>query len=355
MDLVTRESEKLALLQANILLLPNSLSFKEFPAPGSDPIASLRATHRLELSLKYALAEAKVLVTLSKPLDFLILTPKLFPADVMNGLVKIDENTRLVELVEMLVQALQEHQTNLLGNTVLDHLPGKIANLAEINPTMRHELMVLDDHVTIVLCFKPEEEISICSVNNLVKSSKLVNTADHCYSIKLEFIGEEFKSEDFGVLWSLDLAAIFPELAEIRLPSMKPDDDFVEFVTTSKEELERHLQTAYDAWEERSKVMLKIVDLLADLDGVAVNLDSDTMTGLDIVFRTATKSHVYTVTLHTGAERGDGMIEYFAQKEDDKRDENRAWKLTAKELDNVDKILLNFIGKDIDGNSGKCD
>ena len=351
MDLVTRESEKLALLQANILLLPNSLSFKEFPAPGSDPIASVRATHRLELSLNYALAEAKVLVTLSKPLDFLILTPNLFPADVMNGLVKIGDNTRIVDLVDTLVQVLQEHQTNLLGNTVLDHLPGKIAYLAEINETMRHELMVVEDHVTIVLCFKPEEEISICSINNLVKSSKLVNTADHCYSLKLEFSGEKFKSEEFGVLWSPDLTAMFPELAEVRLPSMKNEDDFVEFVTTSKEELEGHLQTANDAWEERSKVMLKIVDLFADLDGVAVNLDSDTMTGLDIVFRTATKNHVYTVTLHTGTERGDGKIEYFAQKEDDKQDENQAWKLTAKELDNVDKILLNLIGKDIDGNA----
>ena len=216
---------------------------------------------------------------------------------------------------------------------------------------MLHELMVVEDHVTIVLCFKPEEEISICSVNNLVKSSKLVNTADHCYSLKLEFSGEKFKSEEFGVLWSPDLTAMFPELTEVRLPSMKPEDDFVEFVTTSKEELEGHLQTANDAWEERSKVMLKIVDLFADLDGVAVNLDSDTMTGLDIVFRTATKSHVYTVTLHTGTERGDGKIEYFAQKEDDKQDENQAWKLTAKELDNVDKILLNLIGKDIDGNA----
>ena len=121
---------------------------------------------------------------------------------------------------------------------------------------------------------------------------------------------------------------MFPELPEVCLPSMKNEDDFVEFVTTSKEELEGHLQTANDAWEERSKVMLKIVDLFADLDGVAVNLDSNTMTGLDIVFRTATKSHVYTVTLHTGTERGNGMIEYFAQKEDDKRDENQAWKLS---------------------------
>ena len=216
---------------------------------------------------------------------------------------------------------------------------------------MRHELMVEEDHVTIVLCFKPEEEISICSINNLVKSSKLVNTADHCYSLKLEFSGEKLKSEEFGVLWSPDLTAMFPELAEVRLPSMKAEDDFVEFVTTSKEELEGHLQTANDAWEERSKVMLKIVDLFADLDGVAVNLDSDTMTGLDIVFRTATKSYVYTVTLHTGTERGNGKIEHFAQKEDDKRDEDQAWNLTAKELDNVDKILLNLIGKDIDGNA----
>ena len=110
MDIITRESEKLALLQANILLLPNSLSLKEFPAAGSDTVASLRATHRLELSLNYALVEAKVLVTLSKPLDFLILTPKLFPADVMNGLVKIDDNTCLVELVDMLVQVLRKHQ-----------------------------------------------------------------------------------------------------------------------------------------------------------------------------------------------------------------------------------------------------
>ena len=354
MDLVTRESEKLALLQANILLLPNSLSFKEFPAPGSEPSASLRATHRLEISLKYALVEAKVLVTLSKPLDFLVLTPKLFPADVMNGLVKIDDSTGLVELVEKLVQVLREHQTNLLRNTVQDHIPDKITHLTEISPTMRHELVVVDDHVTIVLCFKPEEEISICSVNNLLKSSKLVNTADHCYNLKLEFSGDKFKSEEFGVLWSPDLTAMFPELADVRLPSMKPEEDFVEFVTNSKEALEAHLNNANSAWEERSKVMLRIVDLFADLDEVAVNLDSDTMAGLDIVFRTPTKSHLYTVTLHAGAERGDGRVEYFVQKEGEKLEKIQTWEVTAKDLEAEDmgKVLLNLIQKDIARDSG---
>ena len=45
MDLLARESEKLALLQETILLLPNSLTVKEFP----DRLTSLRATHHLEL------------------------------------------------------------------------------------------------------------------------------------------------------------------------------------------------------------------------------------------------------------------------------------------------------------------
>ena len=40
------------------------------------------------------------------------------------------------------------------------------------------------------------------------------------------------------------------------------------------------------AWEERSGVMLKLVDIFADVEGVMVNLDFDTMTGMDIVFRT---------------------------------------------------------------------
>ena len=52
MDLLARESEKLALLQETILLLPNSLTVKEFP----DRLTSLWATHLLELCLTYALA-----------------------------------------------------------------------------------------------------------------------------------------------------------------------------------------------------------------------------------------------------------------------------------------------------------
>ena len=42
------------------------------------------------------------------------------------------------------------------------------------------------DSLTVILCFQPDKN-SICSVNNLFKADKLVNTADHCFNIKMEF------------------------------------------------------------------------------------------------------------------------------------------------------------------------
>ena len=127
MDLLARESEKLALLQETILLLPNSLTVKEFP----DRLTSLWATHLLELCLTYALAaEVKILVTLAKPLDFTVLTPNHLPAASMLGIVEVEDDTSLVDLVKMLVKALQKHHTSLLEGTVLDHMPGDIAHLS---------------------------------------------------------------------------------------------------------------------------------------------------------------------------------------------------------------------------------
>lgn len=352
MDLLARESEKLALLQASILLLPNSLTVKELPNHPTSP----RATHHLELCLKYALAaEVKILVTLAKPLDFTILTPDLLLAASMLGIVEVEDDTSLVDLVKMLVRALQKHHTSLLEGTMLEHMPGYIAHLTQVFPSMRHELAVVDDKLTLILCFKSEEKISICSVNNLLKANKLVNTADHCFNIKMEFSGVQeqgiFKPAGFGVQWSPDLQAMLPELADVRLPSLK-SESFPEFVNSSKEALQMKLNMATTAWGERSEVMLKLVDTFADIEGVMVNLDFDTMTGMDIVFRTRSKSHIYTVTLFTGNRRGDCEVEHISRTEDGK--EYKASKeFNAKELEEVDlgKFLINNIKININKDS----
>ena len=147
MNLLDRESAKLTLLQESILLLPNSLTVKDFP----DPPISLRATPQLELVMKYALAEVKVLVSLTKPLDFNILTPALLPYASMLGLVEVEENTSLVDLVKMLVKALQKHHSSLLEGTLLDYVPTTIATLTDMYPSMRYELAVVQDSLIGIL------------------------------------------------------------------------------------------------------------------------------------------------------------------------------------------------------------
>lgn len=348
MDLLARESEKLALLQASILLLPNSLTVKEFPSLAT----SLRATHHLELCLRYALAaEVKILVTLAKPLDFTVLTPDLLPAASMLGIVEVEDNTSLVDLLNMLVKALQKHHNSLLEGTVLEHMPGDIAHLTQVFPSMRHELAVVNDKLTLILCFKSEEKVSICSVNNLLKANKLVNTADHCFNIKMEFSEWIFKPAGFGVQWSPDLQAMLPELADVRLPSFK-SESFPEFVNSSKEALQMKLCMATTAWGERSDVMLKLVDTFADIEGVMVNLDFDTMTGMDIVFRTRSKSHIYTVALFTGNRRGDCEVKYISRTEDGK-EMKASSEFKAKELEEMDlgELLLFNIKININGDS----
>jgi len=342
MNLLDRESAKLTLLQESILLLPNSLTVKDFP----DPPISLRATPQLELVMKYALAEVKVLVSLTKPLDFNILTPALLPYASMLGLVEVEENTSLVDLVKMLVKALQKHHSSLLEGTLLDYVPTTIATLTDMYPSMRYELAVVDDSLTVILCFQPDKKISICSVNNLFKADKLVNTADHCFNIKIEFDAADgkgiFKPGGFGVQWSPDLAAMLPELADVRLPTFKLSENLAEFVNRSKDTLEEKLVEATTAWEERSIVMLKLVENFADTEGVVVNLDFDTMTGMDIVFRTRKKSHVYTVILYTGNKRGDCKVEHCTQTLDGQQLNFQPDELKAKQLEEMDlgEILL---------------
>jgi len=350
MDLIARESEKLALLQSSILLLPNSLTIKEFPNPST----SLRATHQLELLMRYALAEVKILVSLTQPLDFTILTPALLPNASMLGLVEVEDNTSLVDLVKMLVKALQKHHSSLLEGTLLENVPKTIATLTEMYPSMRHELVVVEDTLTVILCFQPDEKISICSVNNLLKTDKLVNTASHCFNIKMEFDAADgsgfFKPGGFGVQWSPDLAAMLPELADVRLPGLK-SESLPEFVMASKDALEDKLQQAATAWEERSKEMMKLVDIFADEDGVMVNLDFDTMTGMDIVFRTRSRSHVYTVTLYTGNRRGDCKVEYDSKACDGKKVVMKPWEFKANDLEEIHlgDRLIKEIKKDIAG------
>ena len=74
MNRVEREREKVSLLQSSsLLLLPNSVTMTDLPS------ASPQAPHRTLLSLTFAEAELRLLVTFRRPLDFTLLSPALLP------------------------------------------------------------------------------------------------------------------------------------------------------------------------------------------------------------------------------------------------------------------------------------
>ena len=80
----------------------------------------------------------KILVSLTKPLDLTILTPALFPTASILNFVEVEDNTSLVDLVKMLVKALQKHHSSLLEGTPLEYVAESI----------EYDSLILQTHFT---------------------------------------------------------------------------------------------------------------------------------------------------------------------------------------------------------------
>ena len=89
-------------------------------------------TNQLELCLKILVSGQDFGVSLTKPLAFKIRTPVLLPTASMLGIVEIDYNTSLVDLVKMVVK----HHSSLVEGTLLEYVPTTIALLTDMWPSM---------------------------------------------------------------------------------------------------------------------------------------------------------------------------------------------------------------------------
>ena len=75
----------------------------------------------------------------------------------------------------------------------------------------------------------------------------------------------------------------------------------------------------------------------------------ETLAGMDVVFRTRSKSHVYTITLFTGKRRGDGKIDYKSLSEGGIEEAEKAVEFKPK--DDLGEYLLQGIRQKVGGNS----
>ena len=74
---------------------------------------------------------------------------------------------------------------------------------------------------------------------------------------------------------------------------------------------------------------------------------------MDVVFRTRSRSHVYTITLYTGKKRGDGKIEHKSLSEGGIEEAEKGTEFKAKDFAEMPlgEYLLQEIRQKVEGHS----
>jgi len=291
MDILAREKAMLEVKQSStLLLLPNSITIRPYPA---DAVAHPMSTHRITLDIKYATTMFSVMVTMENPLDFLITTPHLLPMKYLDDkpFPPGYPNTSLVELVNWLISQLRSNMVQRIqAEERMSGFVTAIENLMSLDILTKesYELAIVEDKVTFLVKFRPEKEIKLHSLTEIVKEDKLLNTGGHFYVLKLVFRVDTgaFLPGEFSVAFSSDLSML-PELASFSQPGLtaKLATDLVEFLVHVKDTVDQAIVSAVAGWEARSRLLLHLFSIF---DGGVLGvpyLDSHSMSVMDLAFR----------------------------------------------------------------------
>eukprot|EP00092_Neocalanus_flemingeri_P025833 GFUD01027999.1.p1 GENE.GFUD01027999.1~~GFUD01027999.1.p1 ORF type:complete len:380 (+),score=138.96 GFUD01027999.1:69-1208(+) len=308
MDILAREKAKLEVLQSSTLvLLTNSITILPYPPPSdTTPVPHPLSTHRVTLNIKYADTLFSVLVTMEHPLDFLVTTPHLLPMKNLDSVPFPPDypNTSLVELVRWLITHLKSHMEQCIQEEEqLSGLASAIDNMISMNIISRdsYEVVLVGDKATLLVKFRPEKDIKLASLSEMVKEDKLLNTGGHFYVLKMVFRADTgaFLPGEFSIVFSSDLANMLPELANFSHPGFtaKLASNLVEFQMYVKETVDKAIMKAVDGWEKRSSLLLLLHSIFEDGEQAIPYLDSTTMSVMDLAFRTEAAKFMFKIEL----------------------------------------------------------
>jgi len=311
MDVLTRERSRLEVLQCSTLvLLPNSITILPYPLPSlgePSPVLHPGSTHRVTLNIQYADTTFSVIVTLDHPLDFLVTSQNLLPMKYVDhlGFPPKYPNTSLLELVMWLITNLKQHmEDRLQEEKELSSLGTAITNLINMNIISKnsYEVVIVGDRATLMVKLRPEKDIKIASIKEMVKEDKLLNTGGHFFVLKMVFRVDTgaFLPGEFSIAFSSDLSQMLPELAEFSHPGLtaKLASDLVSFIIYVKEAVDKTIWDAVEGWEERAKLLLSLHSIFEGGDLAVAYLDSSTMCNMDLAFRTNLAKHMLKIELY---------------------------------------------------------
>jgi len=325
MDILTRQKAMLEVKQSSSLtLFPNSITIKPYPIiEGDNSTTHPLATSKVTINIQYATTTLSILVTMDHPLDFIITTPILLPMKHLDNksVPPGYPDTSLVDLIGWIMRQLKDRMMErICAEEKLSGLSLALENLVAMGTIAEnsYEIVIVGDNVILLVKFRPEKEIKFACLKELVREDQLLNCGGHFFVFKMVFKVESgsFLPGEFAISFSSDLKNMLPELANYSQPGLDAQlaSDLVEFLMHVKDSVNKTISTAVEGWESRAKLLIQILSIFEDGEIAIPYLDSDTMSVMDLAFRTACRKVVLKIELPTGYPKDLPKVSYSYKK-----------------------------------------
>ena len=285
MNVLQYEKAKLEVLQSDtIVLFNNSIEFEE------------EKNGRVTVKLNYAETDFVVKVFLTSPLDFIIITSELLPADyLLTKKISPDILHGLPSLLSWLTSELKNYNRGRHANmnTIISDLSE--ANILEKD---NYELLVKDRKATLYLKF-PVKDLELASIMESVSSNKLINSIDHYFFLKIVETGAK-GSMDFSLTYSSGLLRMLPGLKTSSVEIKKSDT--VSMVTNLKDTVMGKINELHRAWKARASFLLPLYHAFKE-DGAETLIDFETMTDLQLGFMFEARKALLEISLPNDSPR----------------------------------------------------
>ena len=325
MDTLAKQNAMLQVKQSSSLtLFPNSITISPYPKNEGDKSSPHPlATEKILVDIQYATTTLTILVTMEHPLDFIITTPVLLPMKYLDdkSVPPGYPDTSLVELLGWVTRQLKDRMMERIREEEkLAGLSLALENLVAMGTIAEnsYEIAIVGDKVILLVKFRPDKDIKFASLKELVREDKLLNSGGHFFVYKMVFKLDtgSFLPGEFAISFSSDLKIMLPELTDYSLPGLNAQlaDDLVEFLMHVKDSVNKTISTAVEGWEARAKLLLAILSIFEDGEIAIPYLDSDTMSVMDLAFRTENRKMLLKIELPTGYPKDSPKISYYSKK-----------------------------------------
>ena len=268
MNVLEYERAKLEVLQSNdIVLLNNSIEIEELTENNS----------KIRVTLHYAETNFVVVVFLTSPLDFFIITPDLLPMDyLLNKEISLDTLKGLPSLLSWLTSELKNY--NRGRHAKLNKIISDLTE-ADILQEDNYELMVEDRKATLYLKF-PIKDLELVSFMESVSNNKLINSTEHYFVLKIVYTNAK-GSMDFDLTYSSGLLRMLPGL---KTSSVELNEtDIVSNVSHVKETVIGKINGLHSDWKARASFLLPLYHVFNEAGGKTL-IDFETMTEFQLGF-----------------------------------------------------------------------